>query len=192
MNVAWCDYYVIFKVENVDNRLTAALLSAGLSNFVRSDTSSSSRTESPDIIPGKDSPKSFASSDDLDSSISVKTNAVWETTEQRMNTKAPVSRTNFSVYGYFKRHTFQGLPEECKARVNGKNVGLIPKYLKPFNLSRGENGIPIYTCDYCQGQFRGHNSIVYHTRRHIGDYPYRCGTCGYAEVSKVRQLYRFR
>jgi len=56
--------------------------------------------------------------------------------------------------------------------------------LKPFNLSRGENGIPIYTCDYCQGQFRGHNSIVYHTRRHIGDYPYRCGTCGYAEVSK--------
>ena len=92
MNVAWCDYYVIFKVENVDNRLTAALLSAGLSNFVRSDTSSSSRTESPDIIPGKDSPKSFASSDDLDSSISVKTNAVWETTEQRMNTKAPVSR----------------------------------------------------------------------------------------------------
>ena len=89
------DYYIIFKVENVDNRLTAALLSAGLSNFVRSDTSSSSRTESPDIIPGKDSPKSFASSDDLDSSISVKTNAVWETTEQRMNTKAPVSFSKF-------------------------------------------------------------------------------------------------
>ena len=79
----------------------------------------------------------------------------------------------------------QSLPEECRARVVQKNVGLIPKFLKPFHLVKGENGVPIYVCDYCQGHFRGHNSIVYHTRRHIGDYPYRCGTCGYAEVSKV-------
>ena len=114
VNVAWCDYYVIFKVENVDNRLTAALLSAGLSNFVRSDTSSSSRTESPDIIPGKDSPKSFASSDDLDSSISVKTNAVWETTEQRMNTKAPVSRKTIPVHGTSKHHDFRDFPKSAK------------------------------------------------------------------------------
>ena len=125
----------------------------------------------------------------------------------------------------------QALPLECQSRVCADNVGLIPKYLKPFHPIRGDNGKQIYVCNYCQvwdfnttsynlnlskvfrlwlfekfkfkvllklfsmtslishlkikGEFRGHNSIVYHTRRHIGDYPYRCGTCGYAEVSKV-------
>ena len=28
----------------------------------------------------------------------------------------------------------------------------------------------------------GHNSIVYHCRRHIGDYPYKCQDCGFVEV----------
>lgn len=90
----------------------------------------------------------------------------WEATEQRMNTDPPP------------------LPLECQSRVCPDNVGLIPKYLKPFTPIRGDNGKQIYVCNYCRGEFRGHNSIVYHTRRHIGDYPYRCGTCGYAEVSK--------
>ena len=96
----------------------------------------------------------------------ISLSGTWETTEQRLNTDPPP------------------LPAECRQRVCPANVGLIPKYLKPFQAVRGDNGKQIYVCNYCQGEFRGHNSIVYHTRRHIGDYPYRCGTCGYAEVSK--------
>ena len=33
--------------------------------------------------------------------------------------------------------------------------------------------------------YRGRNSIVYHCRQHIGDYPYRCEECGFAEVSQA-------
>ena len=33
--------------------------------------------------------------------------------------------------------------------------------------------------------YRGRNGIVYHCRQHIGDYPYRCVECGFAEVSKA-------
>ena len=28
-------------------------------------------------------------------------------------------------------------------------------------------------------------SIIYHCRKHIGDYPYRCTDCGHAELSKA-------
>lgn len=155
-------------LNNKCARLTEALVTAGLGSFAResplaltstSSTSPKSETDNSDDIEEIENP-SMIVDDKKDFS------GIWETSEQRINTRAP------------------SLPDECRARVVGKNVGLIPKFLKPFSLIRGENGIPIYVCDYCQGHFRGHNSIVYHTRRHIGDYPYRCGTCGYAEVSK--------
>ena len=35
----------------------------------------------------------------------------------------------------------------------------------------------------------GHNSIVYHARRHVGDYPYKCGEpgCNFHEVNKLKK-----
>ena len=35
---------------------------------------------------------------------------------------------------------------------------------------------------------KGHNSIVYHCRRHIGDYPYKCQDCGFYEVSFLTEI----
>lgn len=74
---------------------------------------------------------------------------------------------------------------------------------KPYKLlEQTESGktVSLYKCNFCdQGNvcfsmfinwsyssvYRGHNSIVYHCRRHIGDYPYRCDDCGFVEVCKV-------
>lgn len=72
-------------------------------------------------------------------------------------------------------------------KVVEDNTGLIPKYYKPYRLLEStESGKPVslYKCDFCQQVYRGHNSIVYHCRRHIGDYPYRCEDCGFVEVCK--------
>ena len=91
-----------------------------------------------------------------------------------------------------------------------ENTGLIPKYYKPYSLietAEKTNPAPLYRCDFCKliykgkypnshftplriqlrntitNTFVGHNSIVYHCRRHIGDYPYKCQDCGFVEVS---------
>lgn len=72
-------------------------------------------------------------------------------------------------------------------KVVEENTGLIPKYYKPYKLLEStESGKPVslYKCDFCHQVYRGHNSIVYHCRRHIGDYPYRCEDCGFVEVCK--------
>lgn len=72
-------------------------------------------------------------------------------------------------------------------KVVEENTGLIPKYYKPYKLLEStEHGRPVslYRCDFCNQDYRGHNSIVYHCRRHIGDYPYRCEDCGFVEVCK--------
>ncbi|CAG5094560.1 Oidioi.mRNA.OKI2018_I69.XSR.g13666.t1.cds [Oikopleura dioica] len=72
-----------------------------------------------------------------------------------------------------------------------ENTGLVPKYYKPYSLietdgqSSQENG-PVYKCHFCHMHYKGHNSIVYHARRHVGDYPYKCGEpgCNFHEVCK--------
>ena len=89
-----------------------------------------------------------------------------------------------------------------------ENTGLIPKYYKPYSLietAEKTNPAPLYRCDFCKLIYKGklyiyvtywcyvivllmlrnvlgHNSIVYHCRRHIGDYPYKCQDCGFVEV----------
>ena len=46
----------------------------------------------------------------------------------------------------------------------------------------------ILPSDDIYGFFQIHDcstSIIYHCRKHIGDYPYRCTECGHAELSKA-------
>ena len=66
-----------------------------------------------------------------------------------------------------------------------ENTGLIPKFYKPYSLIETQdrsNPVPLYRCHFCKLVYKGHNSIVYHCRRHIGDYPYKCEECGFVEV----------
>ncbi|CAG5111287.1 Oidioi.mRNA.OKI2018_I69.chr2.g5608.t1.cds [Oikopleura dioica] len=76
---------------------------------------------------------------------------------------------------------------EQARKVVEENTGLIPKFYKPYKLlEQTESGktVSLYKCNFCEQVYRGHNSIVYHCRRHIGDYPYRCDDCGFVEVCK--------
>lgn len=42
----------------------------------------------------------------------------------------------------------------------------------------------VYKCDLCGSNYTSWEDIVHHVRRHYGDYPYRCTSCGFAGVSK--------
>ncbi|CAK8685001.1 unnamed protein product [Clavelina lepadiformis] len=63
-------------------------------------------------------------------------------------------------------------------------TGIVPQHYKPFSVFKQSDKSTIAKCSLCPFSAPDINSITYHARKHVGDYPYRCSKCVFGSVSK--------